>query len=130
LDELPYGPAPDFEINVNPRFRSSLTDAIELYNGARKDALNLLYKNKDLNATRPQALEADFEEVAASCGHFSFSLQDLAEEMKAYLDILEELRVESNRPFWRRSWDWLKLWRRSRVPNIQALSTDSGKTNR
>ena len=32
--------------------------------------------------------EADFEEVAASCGYFSFSLLDFACEMQVYLEVL------------------------------------------
>ena len=113
LDELPYGPAPEFKIAVDPQFRSSLTDAIALYSNARKEALTSLYRAKDLSVSRATASEADFEEVAASCGYFSFSLQDFAEEMKTYLDILDELKGEVDRPFFqKRSWNWLKFWRR------------------
>lgn len=54
---------------------------------------------------------ADFEEVAASCGYFSFSLQELASEMKVYLGLLEDLKHEvENRPSGR-TWNWLKFWR-------------------
>ncbi|KAI9732871.1 MAG: hypothetical protein M1834_003811 [Cirrosporium novae-zelandiae] len=112
LDELPFGPAPNFEIRVNSKFRKSLEQAIELYTTARSDALALLYKSNELNKSHSAAIEADFEEVAASCGHFSFSLQDFAQEVKNYLDILDELQLElSERPTGR-TWNWLKLWRR------------------
>ena len=116
LEELPYGPAPDFEIAVNVHFRSSLVEAIHLYNKSRKEALALLYKSNDLIASRPMEMEADFEEVAASCGHFSFSLQDFAEEMRAYLDILDDLKLESCERPYGRSWNWLKLWRNHPKP--------------
>ena len=123
LDELPYGPAPDFKITSNSQFRTSLIEAIDLYKDARKESLTLLYKTKELAASRPLAIEADFEEVAASCGYFSFSLQNCAEELINYLDILEELKDEVERPFWsRRSWNWLKFWKRRRAtkePRIQ-----------
>lgn len=110
LDELPYGPAPDYSIAVHPHFKSSLAEAIELYAGAREKSLALLYKSKELNKRRPMEMEADFEEVAASCGHFSFSLQDLANELTAYLDILDELKIEiDDRPNGR-TWKWLKFW--------------------
>jgi hypothetical protein len=96
---------------VNDQFHSSLVQAIQLYSNARQEALALLYKKKDLRAARPREVEADFEEVAASCGYFSFSLQDFAEEMKVYLDILDELKQQVDEYPRRRSWTWLKFWR-------------------
>ena len=127
LEELPYGPAPDFKIAVNTNFRSSLTEAIQLFSKSRKEALELLYKNKELNAQRPVEIEADFEEVAASCGHFSFSLQDFAEEMRRYLDILDDLKLEVDERPDGRSWRWLKFWQRSH--NLRGLkrSQDPGR---
>ena len=109
LDELPCGPAPEYEITINSNFRSSLAEAVELYSSARKEALSMLYRSKDLAASRPEAVEADFEEVAASCGYFSISLLDFAEGVKEYFDILEDLSSEDGRP---RTWNWLKFWRR------------------
>lgn len=110
LDELPYGPAPDYSIAVNPQFKSSLAEAIKLYAGARENSLALLYKSKNLTKTRPMEMEADFEEVAASCGHFSFSLQDFANELTAYLEILDELKIETDDRPKGRTWKWLKFW--------------------
>jgi hypothetical protein len=109
LRELPFGDGPDFKIAVNEHFRASLSDAIKLYSSARADALTELYKSKDLRSEKTESIEADFEEVAASCGHFSFSLQDFAEEMQTYLEVLEELKDEIENPH-RRSWSWLKFW--------------------
>ena len=111
LDELPYGLGPEFKIAATAQFRQSLVEAIDLYKNARKESLNLLYRTKDLAASRPLALEADLEEVAASCGYFSFSLQNVAEEMLTYLDVLEELKEETERPWHTRSWNWLKFWK-------------------
>ena len=113
LNDLPYGDDPKFGIAVNPNFRSSLDSALDLYSKARNGALKVLYKRKALSMSRPAELEADFEEVAASCGYFSFSLQDFAEEMQTYLDILDELKEELDKPRSKRtSWNWLKFWRR------------------
>ena len=114
LDELPYGPAPAYHIAINEHFRSSLALAIQLYATAREDALTSLYKTKDLNKSRPLELEADFEEVAASCGHFSFSLQNFANELNAYLDILEDLKIEMDERPNGRTWNWLKIWQKVR----------------
>lgn len=129
LDELPYGPSPEFRIAVNENFKTSLVEAVELYGAARKEALALLYKHKDLNRNRPTEVEAGFEEVAASCGHFSFSLQDFAEEMKVYLEVLDDLKLESEKVPRGRSWHWLQFWRKKRrVKNLNFDHTgDPGK---
>ncbi|CZT44109.1 related to Lactobacillus putative histidine protein kinase SppK [Rhynchosporium secalis] len=114
LQELPFGEGPQYEIKINDNFKTSLTEALKLYSSARADALKELYKSKELDRERPESIEADFEEVAASCGHFSFSLQSFAEEMQTFLSILEDLkdRTEKDNP---RTWNWLKFWRNSKA---------------
>ncbi|KAK1812786.1 hypothetical protein LTR12_012813 [Friedmanniomyces endolithicus] len=59
---------------------------------------------------KSEAVLADIEEVSACCGHFSFSLLDLAEDVLTYLNILDELKVEMEHPHY--SWQWLVLWAR------------------
>ncbi|KAI9850893.1 MAG: hypothetical protein M1838_004872 [Thelocarpon superellum] len=113
LDELPFGPGPRYEIAVNAHFRSSLVDALDLYSHARAEALRRLYQERGHDRARTTSVAADHEEIAASCGHFSFSLQDFAEAMKTYLDTLEELKDEVAHASDRRSWNWLFRWRRS-----------------
>ncbi|KAI9683704.1 MAG: hypothetical protein M1829_005010 [Trizodia sp. TS-e1964] len=111
LGELPFTFSPHFDINVDEHFKTSVTNAIELYGDARAQALGLLYKSKELSRMNTTEAEADFEEVAASCGHFSFSLLDFAEQMSQFIDILEELKFASDRHRHRRSWNWLLFWR-------------------
>ena len=89
----------------------------------------MLYKNKELKRSRPAAVEADFEEVAASCGHFSFSLQDFAEELKVYLDILDDLKLEVDQSPRIKSWSWLKIWRKDRQSKGFKHGEDVGKTS-
>ena len=115
LDELPYGPGPEYEIKVNPKFRTSLQRALELYISARDEALKVVYNHKDMERTLSTELEADWEEAAASCGHFSFCLLEVAEQITEYLVILDELQLElEEQPAGSRSWNWLKFWRSSR----------------
>ncbi|RDW91153.1 hypothetical protein BP5796_02318 [Coleophoma crateriformis] len=127
LHGLPYGPSIHHQRVLNSSVgsaanhqiaidvsRTSLTEALKLYSEARADALRELYKTKDLDRERPESLEADFEEVAASCGHFSFNLQDVGTEMQNYLTILEELKEELERSN-RRSWNWAYFWKRGRI---------------
>jgi hypothetical protein len=110
LLELPFESGPKHRITINSNFRRSLVDAMNLYSDARKDALDALYKTRALAKARSSEVAADFEEVAASCGHFSSSLLDFAEDTIAYLDILEELQevIENQK----RSWNWLRFWRK------------------
>lgn len=108
LDELPY--APSGSIAVNAHFRTSLDSAIELYTDSREEALSQLYRMKELTKPRSVETEADFEEVAASCGYFSFSLLDFANEMRAYLEILDDLKLEVEERPDGKTWDWLKVW--------------------
>lgn len=117
----------DGTIAVNVHFMSSLEEAIKLYAQSRQEALQLLYKNKDVSKTRPLEIQADFEEVAASCGYFSFSLQDFANEMKVYLELLDALKLEVEERPGSRSWSWIKVWRCARrqphVPESSGMVT-------
>jgi hypothetical protein len=82
-----------------------------LFANARREALDVVYKTKIPSRADSTAVAADFEEVAASCGYFSSSLEDFADDMVAFLDILENLKENVNRYPKRRTWNWLKFWR-------------------
>ncbi|KAI1808164.1 Fusaric acid resistance protein-like-domain-containing protein [Daldinia bambusicola] len=101
--------APGAPININEQFKQSLADAISLYNQARGNALEEIYKTIELGRTRSESIQADFEEVAAACGHFSFSLLSFADEMQIYLDTVDDLRDVTEHS--QRTWNWIKLWR-------------------
>jgi hypothetical protein len=119
LDELPFGAGPEFKIVINENFLLSLSDALEMYRTARAEALTQLYRAKD--PEREKSVEADFEEVAASCGHYSFCLQDFAEGIQKYLEVLEELKVELQEPQ-KKSWHWLNFWSREKVDRETGMS--------
>lgn len=129
LDDLPFGPGPEYRILLNEQFRSSLVDAIELYSSARQEALRLLYRGNEFSKERTTAVSADFEEVAASCGHFSYSLENFAEEMRVFLDILDELKDEVDNDPRQRSWKWLWFWRRWKRTSQQEHVEDQGPGN-
>jgi hypothetical protein len=120
LDELQF--ARNGTVAFDERFPTHLRSAIELYTDSRNKALELLYKSKSMSGPRPVEVLADLEEVAASCGHFSFSLLDIAEEALAYLDLLEELHAEIERTPKRRTWYWLMFWRRTNEVDEQPRS--------
>lgn len=120
LDELQF--ARNGTVAFDERFPANLRSAIELYTNSRKRALDTLYESKSLSGTRPVEVLADLEEVAASCGHFSFSLLDLAEEALTYLDLLEELHTEIERSPRRRSWNWVMFWRSKNDADEQPIT--------
>ncbi|KAL9125761.1 MAG: hypothetical protein Q9217_005080 [Psora testacea] len=122
LDGLPYNS--EGRITVDTHFGFSLDEAIRLYSRSRKEALELLYKDKDLTQSKPPEMEADFEEVAASCGYFSFSLLNFANEMKKYLEILDDLQLEVEERPCGRTWSWLKFWPPSSKPKGTPADTE------
>ena len=92
--------------------------------------MSALYKTKELNTERPMETVADFEEVAASCGYFSFSLQDFANEMKVYLGLLEDLKDEIEHRPQGHTWKWLRFWRLFRRKSNGDAGNDPGKNLR
>lgn len=127
LKALPFVTVLDHAHGNLPKLRSSLNDALRLFNKSRNEALGMVYKSKELSLTHSLHVAADFEEVAASCGHFSSSLEDFAETCLQYLDILDELELEVNERPNGRTWRWLMFWKRHRDSlrrHFHTLSTD------
>ncbi|KAI1120575.1 ribosomal protein L19 [Nemania abortiva] len=112
LKQPPFD-APGSPIEVNEQFKHSLAEAVSLYNESRGAALKELYKTIENARSTSESIQADFEEVAAACGHFSFSLLSFADEMTKYLDALEELKYISEQE--KRTWNWLKFWNKIRA---------------
>ncbi|PNS17515.1 hypothetical protein CAC42_8058 [Sphaceloma murrayae] len=141
LDELPFNSATSDKIAVNENFYSSLRSAVDLFRTARREALTSLYHNKQLYTTSSLERLADYEEIAASCGHFSFALIDLADEIGHYLDLLEDLKIERDRSPHRPTFGWLKFWRKEerlrltknpedRLLQDDQMTGDDGPTHR
>ncbi|KAH7026187.1 Fusaric acid resistance protein-like-domain-containing protein [Microdochium trichocladiopsis] len=108
LKEPPFG-EPGHPIAAQDQFKDSLADAISLFNEARANALEELYRTVEFGRQRPENVQADFEEVAAACGHFSFTLVSFGDEMLRYLDAVDDLKFVSSQP--RRTWKWLMFWK-------------------
>lgn len=127
LGDIPYSTGPEYEVAINCKFRTSLDRALNLYQSARNDALNMVYPQKDFVKTKSVETEADYEEVAASCGHFSFSLQAFAEQLKEILEVLDELKLETDERPNGRSWGWLRFWRPTPPDHINKWTAVSSK---
>ncbi|TQV96420.1 60S ribosomal protein L19 [Cordyceps javanica] len=122
LTQMPFAGAPDYSIQTNDALREELTKRLEIFGNARTDALQGLYCRirQENDSGRPQIV---LEEVAAACGHFSFTLQSFGEEMKTYLDVLEDLKHSYDRK--ECSWRWLLWWRRNKPDHgLAALPFD------
>ena len=128
LNDLPFGPAPQYEITFNENFARSLADAKDLFITARHDALKTLYTQRITIKDRAPDVDADIEEVAASCGHFSSCLEDFAEDTVAYLEVLQDLKSVLNDNDFRRTWNWMKFWRKKSPSERQAR--DDGKEHK
>ncbi|CAK7264664.1 hypothetical protein SEPCBS57363_001194 [Sporothrix epigloea] len=128
LRDSPFGGPPTYEIRINNNYRQSLSDALSLFNTARANALEELYTTIELGRPRSEKIKADFEEVAAACGHFSFSLQAFAEEMTKYLDVLDDLKLIRDHN--RRSWRWLCIWKAPQLRYPSVLPFDAAEPDR
>ncbi|KAF4124270.1 hypothetical protein GMORB2_5986 [Geosmithia morbida] len=124
LRESSFGEDPMKDINVNDQLRESLGEALTLYKESRAKALREFYRTIEMGRSRSQAIEADIEEVAAACGHFSSSLQAVAEELGAYLDTLDYLKYMTENS--RRTWHFLKFWRKLSWPFAKKTGVQLG----
>ena len=111
LNELPFGPAPAYRVEINQHFDDSLAKAIDMYSTKRAEALEALYRSEYVTKSRSLDEDADVSELIAASGYFSFNLQYFAQEMGTFLDTLDELqRLQEQKP---RTWKWIKFWKRS-----------------
>ncbi|KAK9470387.1 Fusaric acid resistance protein-like-domain-containing protein [Dipodascopsis tothii] len=110
LEDLPFGPAPAYELSLHERYKPSLRMAVHMYSAARVRALKEVYAHKIFSESSSCDIYVDQEEVASTCGQFSYVLEDLSTELLAFLGILEDYQhYLSTRP--PRSWWWLLRWR-------------------
>ena len=123
LDDLKTTTSKGYGVEINPKFKTSLERALELYKSARREALDVVYDKKDMDRRRPIDVEADWEEAAAACGHFSFSMLEVAEDVGDFLTILDGMQLEFEEQPSGRSWTWLKFWKIQGKPEISDADT-------
>ncbi|ANB14682.1 Protein BRE4 [Sugiyamaella lignohabitans] len=126
LDNLPFGNSPNYEVSLHPQYKASLDLATELYSTAREEALAGVYAHEIFQVERDFDTAADEEAIAASCGNFSYVLEDFGWELSVFITALEDYRnIIENRP--RRSFKWARFWE-SRSKTFDN-STSSGTAN-
>lgn len=128
LQEPVFGGPPDYEARVNDALRQILTEKLGAFTICRIDALQHVYDVAAQKTSTGEAGNVTLEEMAAACGHFSFSLQSFGEEMKKYLDLLEDLKYVAEDS--KRSWQWIFWWRgdSARGYNLSALPFETSET--
>ncbi|GAO16364.1 hypothetical protein UVI_02049810 [Ustilaginoidea virens] len=123
LHEPVFGGPPHYETRPNG-FRPILTENLALFTDARVHALRNIYDLAARKVFHDDSSSIKLEEMAAACGHYSFTLQSFAEEMQKYLDLLEDLRYVSDHS--KRSWRWLLWWTETtREYSLSALPFES-----
>ncbi|KAI5290390.1 hypothetical protein KEM54_001675 [Ascosphaera aggregata] len=123
LSDLPYGPGPDYEVFFHPGFHAKLDNALRVFRRSRNEALNMIYAHKDIGAARCTEHEADYEEVAASCGHFSFSLLEFGEQLRGFLEILDLLQTEVEARPVGKTWRWIYFWDSSNAHKLKPYTS-------
>ncbi|KAE8366597.1 Fusaric acid resistance protein-like-domain-containing protein [Aspergillus caelatus] len=110
--EIPLGLSLDNRVAMSHGSAAILTQAIEEYREAQREAFGLLYREKLDNSTGTFEQEAYFKEVAAICAHFSHSLLKFGEQLGELLTILADFEVTTAGYHRKKSWSWIKFWRR------------------
>lgn len=100
FEQRPAEEGPD-----NSQFTHSLSDALSSFNIAKSKALQDMYSHATLRDSSSPRLQAELEQVAAACGHFTYSLQSLSEEVQKYLDLIDDMKYVEQHG--QRSWRWI-----------------------
>ena len=111
----------DDRVALSPNSAAILSQAIDEYRAAQRDAFGLLYREKQDMPNGTLEKEACFKEVAAICAHFSYSLLKFGDQLGELLTILTDLEVATAGYHRKKSWSWIKFWRRgvSRSRNME-----------
>ncbi|GAB1196687.1 hypothetical protein APSETT444_005962 [Aspergillus pseudonomiae] len=119
--EIPLGLSLDDRVALSPNSAAILSQAIDEYRAAQRDAFGLLYREKQDMPNGTLEKEACFKEVAAICAHFSYSLLKFGEQLGELLTILTDLEVATAGYHRKKSWSWIKFWQRgvSRSRNME-----------
>lgn len=115
LDDMPFKKGP------KPHYLATTIRATESYADAREKAIADLYKQTAVSREDLDFQAAASEEgAAASCGNFSYLLEEFGNELINFLRILDNYKEVSIRS--PRSFEWLKFWKQTQ-PIIKAETT-------
>ncbi|ODQ77718.1 hypothetical protein BABINDRAFT_163425 [Babjeviella inositovora NRRL Y-12698] len=122
LKRIPFELGPDSPVTETLNYQHSLASAIDLFNEKQQLAIQQLYKQQIFSSMEQNIdLAVGQEEVAASCGNFSSVLKEFANELKRFLECLEEygdLKDQTQT----RTFNWLKFWNRSPLESRKGIA--------
>lgn len=118
MSELPFEKSTPYNISSHLEELSELERILLKYSRAREKHLYDLYKRDSF------ALDPDFESVvskeaeAASCGNFSYILEEIGNELKEFMKRLEQYQkiVNKNKLNFKKSYAWIWKLRRGTKP--------------
>lgn len=108
LDGIP------FETGPSPQYLRTLISETDRYSEARESALAQLYNQTSKIHEKRDFHDTAIEEgAAASCGNFSYLLEEFGNELVSFLYILDryEATVEDNP----KSYNWIKFWKSNKT---------------
>ncbi|GME66985.1 unnamed protein product [[Candida] boidinii] len=112
LKRIPFNNNKEFKIYDEVfQYNKSLKLALNLFNQNHEKAIGVLYEQDLFKREADLDTKIDQEEVAASCGNFSYMLSDVCKEVESYLDILEEYHHLQKHPSEYKSFEFLKFWK-------------------
>jgi hypothetical protein len=98
--------------NIVRQYSKSLSIAKGLFEKYQKRAIDNLYKQDIVVQSWGQDDKINQEEVAATCGNFSFSITQISTELEIFLSIMNSLLEYNEDPT--KSINFLKIWKRGK----------------
>lgn len=107
------------------KYLQETVEAVDTYSTAREKALADLYQQQNFRKNRDFHLAANEEGAAASCGNFSYLLEEFGNELVTFLSILDQYNEISHDVSSPRSYNWLKFWEKQSPLNKVKTSSIS-----
>lgn len=108
MNELPFNTKAPYETVLHPHHVNELKSIIQKYSDARESCLFEIYKQESFIHEKDFDKIANKEAEAASCGNFSYILEEIGNELMEYIKILDEYQMvekEHHLP-WSHNWIW------------------------
>lgn len=117
LAEIPFEDI-HYTVSLKPSYLTAVVAATEQYGNAREKALEELYRRETFKRDRDFQSAANEEGVAASCGNFSYLLEEFGNELIQFMRIAERYDSVTMLPP-QRSYGWLRFWKRTPNPKLE-----------
>lgn len=107
MNEMPFDLDKPHKILLHPQHAMELADAIERYSDVREKSLFEIYKQDSFINEPDFDVIANKEAEAASCGNFTYILEEVGNGLTEYIKILEDYQFASTEEHkWSFGWVW------------------------